>query len=74
MERGAKAKRIGLAGLEVAQDSLEDALGDLVRVGVGADPGPAAAADFLVVGREQPAVLARFEQLCVGPVTGRIRR
>lgn len=74
VEGGAEADRIGLARLQLAQEPLEDALGDLVGVGVVSDRGPAAAANLLVVGREQPAVLACFEQLCVGPVTGRVGR
>ena len=58
----------------LAQEPLEDALGDLVGVRLVSDRGPAAAANLLVVGREQPSVLACLEKLCVGPVAGRIGR
>ena len=74
VEGGAEADRIGLAGLELAQHPLEDALGDLVGVRVGSDRRAAAAADLLEVAREQPAVLAGLEQLCVFPVARGIHR
>jgi hypothetical protein len=74
VEGGAEADWIGLAGLQFAQDPLKNPLDDVLGVGLVSDRSPAAAAHLLEVGREQPAVLAGLEQLCVGPVAGRVGR
>jgi hypothetical protein len=74
VEGGAEADWIGLARLQFAQDPLVNPLDDVLGVRLVSDRSPAAAAHLLEVGREQPAVLAGLEQLCVGPVAGCISR